>query len=125
MGVDPGLVRTGIAIAINGVSLPFKVVKTSELVKELKKIASEKKIRKIVMGNGGDYETRCLVSALKKQLSGSFPDVEVILFNEEFTTLFASRLFPPPFRKNIDAVSASIILSDFLKYQQITSRKQK
>ncbi len=129
LGIDYGLVRTGIAITddMQIIASPLETVATKELQTYLKKMVTDKKIVAIVIGEAkrlNGESSPITESQLKFAASVTrlFPHIPVHRVNEMFTSKMASQsLLASGMKKsdrqkkeNIDMVSAAIILQSFL-----------
>ncbi|MFA5573897.1 MAG: Holliday junction resolvase RuvX [Brumimicrobium sp.] len=129
IGIDFGLKRTGIAITDenNIIASGLTTVLSSELMTFLKKIVVEKNVGKIVLGepkrlNMEDSHTSENVRLFKEALTKEFPDIEIIMMDERFTSKLAMDALirggvPKKKRREkgiLDEVSATIILQSYL-----------
>lgn len=130
LSVDYGDVRTGIAVCdrMEILASPVCVINQSyepKLIKEIAKIAKEHKAELIVVGlpknmdgSEGERAEKCKAFALRlREETG----IEAVMQDERLTTVSAHRALSDnnvrgQKRKNIvDAVSAVMILEDFLR----------
>jgi|694.fasta_scaffold49978_3 putative Holliday junction resolvase len=129
LGIDFGLVRTGIAITdeMQIIASPLEAVPTKDLQTYLKKMIPEKKIVAIVIGEAkrlNGESSPITESQLKfaAQVERLFPHIPIHRVNEMFTSKMATQsLVVSGMKKserqkkeNIDMVSAAIILQSFL-----------
>jgi putative Holliday junction resolvase len=130
LALDFGLKRTGIAITdeLNIIASGYTTVDSKELILFLKKTISEKNVDTIVLGepkrlNGEASHITANVHLLFDVLKKEFPIVEVILYDERFTSKMASKaIFDSGISKTkrankelIDEVSATILLQSFMQ----------
>lgn len=130
LALDFGLKRTGIAITdeLNIIASGYTTVDSKELILFLKKTISEKNVDTIVLGepkrlNGEASHITANVHLLFDVLKKEFPIVEVILYDERFTSKMASKaIFDSGISKSkrankelIDEVSATILLQSFMQ----------
>ena len=125
LSIDPGKYKCGLVFAETGEQKVYKaIVLKSEILEDyLIKLSSDEDISKIIIGNGTSS------ADIKKKLD--FMKKEIINFEEKNTTYRAKEryfeLFPISglkflipreifiFNKNLDAISALIILEDYCK----------
>lgn len=130
LAIDYGTKRSGLAatdplkIIANGLT----TVPTGELLDFLKDYIAEEEVEKIVIGepkmaDGGDTKLTPLIKGLIKKLHKLFPTIEVVLFDERYTSKRAEETIrmvvkSKKKRRNkalIDTVSATIILQDYMQ----------
>ena len=133
ISIDPGKSKCGLVLAdINKKKICEAIVLKSELLEDyVKKLNTVEKISKIIIGNGTtSKETKEKLNFFKK---------EIITFEEKNTTYRAKKryfeLFPIKglkflipreifiLNKNLDAISALIILEDYCKTQFTLNQK--
>lgn len=129
VGIDFGLVRTGIAISDTNqiISSPLQTIKSKDLISFLKKLNLENPFDTIVIGfpkqlNGQDSHITENVKILKDHLSLEFKKVKIMHIDERFTSKMASRIvYQAGLKKKqsknkelVDQISASIILQDYI-----------
>lgn len=140
LGIDYGSKRTGIAISdpMGIIAQPQEVIQYSdseELVARVGTLVSEKDIRKIVVGipktlSNGESEMTKTVSAFVKDLQSSYPDIEIITWDERLTSMQADRvLIEAGVRREkrktrIDSLAASIMLQSYLDFLQQTKSEK-
>lgn len=129
LGIDYGTKRTGIAvtdplqIAVHGID----TIPTSELFDFLTTYLSQEEVEKIVVGepidlDGSPTQIAHLVVGFVRKLRKQFPDIEVVLHDERFTSAEAKRvILQSGTRKKkrrdkglVDKISAVLILQDYL-----------
>ena len=132
LGIDPGKSKCGLVLAqINEKKVYEATVLNSELLEDyIKKLNNVEDISKIIIGDGTtSKETKEKLNFLKK---------EIITFEEKNTTYRAKKryfeLFPITglkfliprevfiLNKNLDAISALIILEDYFKIKFILNQ---
>ena len=135
MSIDYGDMRTGVAVcdALEMLASPVTVIKESyepKLIEKIKAVISEKKPSLIVVGkpknmdgSEGFRAQKCTLFADKlRQETG----VSTVMWDERLTTVSAHKALNETNtrgkdRKNvIDAVSAVMILEDFLRHRKNT-----
>lgn len=132
LALDFGLKRTGIAITdeLNIIASGLKTVESKVLMQELKKIIPEKKITTLVLGepkrlNNEDSHITQNVYLLKEALVKEFPSVNIVLYDERFTSKMAFQSMidgglSKKQRQNkalIDEISATILLQSYMQAQ--------
>lgn len=131
LAIDYGRKRTGVAVTdiLQIVPGGIGTIQTSKLTDFLKEYISKENVDKIVVGypkrmDFSDSETMSLIRPLVKRLQALFPDIEIILFDERFTTKIAQMAvlesgIKKEKRRNskglLDEISAVIILRDYLE----------
>ncbi len=125
LAVDYGTKRVGLAVGdeVLKVVSPKGVISSKEAVEKIKEIVKEGKIKKIVVGypltpTGKEGPRAKLVKKFAQNLKRELPEVEIILWDERWTTDEAMRRLeglPPRKKKELrDVVSAMIILEEYL-----------
>ena len=92
IGIDFGLKRTGFAITDDSgiIASPLETIDSRDLPSYLKKIIETKKIKLIVIGfplsmDGSDTDITENVRQFEKFVKGSYPALEVVLYDERLT----------------------------------------
>ncbi len=133
MSVDLGKARTGIAASDESESFAFpKTVITEynsdKLVTKICETAKQLNAGLIVVGNpknmdgtSGEKSAECSETAQKiADLSG----IETVLYDERCTTVIAHRTMSDngkktkKHKKTVDAIAATVILEDYLKFRK-------
>jgi putative Holliday junction resolvase len=129
LALDFGLKRTGLAITDenNIIASGLKTLDSKVLMTELRQIVSDKNIGVIVLGepkrlNNSPTHITENVHILFEVLKKEFPLLDVILYDERFTSKMASHAISlSGMRKSkkqdkglIDEVSATILLQDYM-----------
>tara|TARA_B100001996_G_scaffold372881_1_gene349745 strand:- start:275 stop:688 length:414 start_codon:yes stop_codon:yes gene_type:complete len=129
LAIDYGLKRTGIAYSdeIIPIAHPLKTVQTHLLWDFLNKYFSENTVQTIVLGmpkklDGSSTDSTPHVKGFKKKLSKEFPQKNIIMIDERFTskiarqTIFLSGISKKKKKDKgiVDEVAAVIILQDYL-----------
>ena len=132
LGLDYGEKTIGLAISHNGrVATGIKTLRRKDAValrpclKELKIILREYEIKDIVLGfpknlNGEDSQRCADTLAFKEKLNRYFKNINVILWDERFSTLAVSRTFEGKrvnYKKNVDTMAAVYILQGYLDHK--------
>ena len=129
IGIDYGLKRIGLAYAETPLFIahPLATIRNNELFSYLTDYNKNKTIKKIIIGepkslDGTSTDITEIVHQLKKKLENNFPKIDVVLYDERFTSKIAmqSMIIGGVKKKerrkkgNIDEISAVIILQDYL-----------
>lgn len=130
LALDFGLKRTGIAITdeMNIIASGLKTIDSKTLMDELKIIISKNKVTTIVLGepkrlDGSDSHITENVRLLFEHLKKSFPLIEVVKYDERFTSKMASQSIAmmglskskKQDKSLIDEVSATILLQSYMQ----------
>jgi len=133
LALDFGLKRTGLAITdeYNIIASGLKTLDSKFLITELRQIVSDKNIGVIVLGepkrlNNSPTHITENVHILFEVLKKEFPLLDVILYDERFTSKMASHAISlsgmSKSKKQdkglIDEVSATILLQDYMSSTQ-------
>lgn len=124
LAVDYGTKRVGLAIGDENLKIisPKGVIKAEKAVDEIKRIVSESGIGKVVIGfpltpSGKEGQRAKLVKNFYEKLKRELPDVDIILWDERWTTQEALRrlegLSPKKKRELKDVISAMVILEEY------------
>lgn len=134
LAIDYGLRRTGIAVSdpLQIIAGALQTVPTCELMDFLKKYVSQNDVEKIVVGkpsrmNGVPSETFKYIETLVCKLRKEFAPVEVVYYDERFTSVLAHKAMidggvKKHDRQNkalVDKISAAIILQDYMNSKKI------
>lgn len=137
MAIDYGRVRVGIAISdpLNIFAQPLTTIKPTEIIDFIKNYEKKEKINTIVLGfsknsNNSPTDTTNDILILYENLKKIFPHIKIVLFDERFTTTLAQRYLIASGKKkkerqnkaNLDKISASILLNDYLNYLKNTNQ---
>ncbi len=129
LAIDFGLKRTGLAITDERciIASGLDTVDSTKLMEVLETIVRKEEVTTIVVGeprrlNGEDTHITQNVYLLKEALQKKFPGVEVLLFDERFTSkmAFQTMVYGGLKKKQrqqkglIDKVSATILLQSYL-----------
>lgn len=115
--------KVGIAIEINKIAIPKKIVSRINLIRELKKFFEENNNYKIIVVwlpydlYGKDKRQLDKTKKYIEKLKIIFPGKEIVGEDERFTTFEAKNinLLKQNKKTEIDDISASLILESFLK----------
>ncbi len=129
LAIDYGTRRTGIAVSDPQqlIAGGLATVETHELERFLSQYIAREEVSVIVIGkpmrmNGAPSETMRYIQPLTARLRRNFPGVEVVLYDERFTSVIAHRaMLDGGLRKMarrdralVDKISATIILEDYM-----------
>jgi putative holliday junction resolvase len=130
LAIDYGLKRTGIAVTdpMQMISSGLTTVLTASLFEFLDGYIAKEKPEKMVVGlprqmNGTPSESAPHVEKFVKQAINRYPQLEIVFFDERFTSKMASQaMFDAGLKKKdrqnkalIDTVSATIILQSYME----------
>jgi putative Holliday junction resolvase len=130
LALDFGLKRTGIAITdeLNIIASGLKTIDSKSLMDELKLLISKNNISTIVLGepkrlDGSDSHITENVRLLFDHLKKSFPLVQIVKYDERFTSKMASQSIAmmglskskKQDKSLIDEVSATILLQSYMQ----------
>ena len=134
LAIDYGTRRTGIAVSdpLQIIAGALQTVPTAELAKFLRQYISENDVEKIVLGkptqmNGSPSETFKYIEPLAGRLRKEFPNVEIVLWDERFTSVMAHRaMIDGGLKKQdrrdkalVDRISAAIILQSYMDSKKL------
>lgn len=129
LGIDYGRKRSGIAVTdpLQIVAGGLGTVPTHTLLDWIKAYVAREPVERIVVGqptqlNGAPSESMRYINPFLKQLSRALPMVEVVLYDERFTSTIAHRaMIDGGMKKSdrrdksrVDTIAAAIILNDYL-----------
>ena len=130
LAIDYGLKRTGLAFAEKPLYIahPLETIPSNNLSSYLEKYIVDHRVDTIVIGlpkklNNTQTDATSHVNTFKNKLSKKYPQIEVIFFDERFSSTLAKKaLVEGNFKKsarrkkeNVDVIAATIILQDYLK----------
>ncbi len=128
IGIDYGKKRIGIAISDihQKIAFPLKTVEKNRTIEILKKIIESEKVASIVVGvpvnlDGSNTDATEMCFKFHLKLKKEFPKISHYIADERLTSKLAKRFLNKcnkkkqrGNKKNIDKISASIILENFL-----------
>ena len=129
LSIDYGTKRTGLAVTdpLRIIASALTTVETKELEKYLADYFSKNEVDVIVLGkpsqmNGQPSETMRYIEPLAGRLRHAYPDKEVVLYDERFTSVMAHRTMLDSgigkmARRDkalVDRISATIILQSYM-----------
>ena len=130
MAIDYGTKRTGLAVTdpLRIIAGALETVETKQLEKFLADYFSKNDVDIIVLGrpsqmNGQPSETMRFIEPLAGRLRHAYPDKEIVLYDERFTSVIAQRAILDSgigkmARRDkalVDRVSATIILQSYME----------
>lgn len=130
IAIDYGTKRTGLAVTdpLRIIANALATVETKQLEKWLADYFSKNDVDIIVLGkpsqmNGQPSETMRFIEPLATRLRRAYPDKEVVLYDERFTSVMAHRAMLESgigkmARRDkalVDRISATIILQSFME----------
>ena len=130
LAIDYGLKRTGLAVSdpLRIIAGALDTVATHTLMEYLKQYLSKNDVSTIVVGqpkqtNGEMSESWRAIEPFVSRLRKEFPKVEVVLYDERFTSVLAHRTMLESgigrmARRDkalVDRISATIILQDYMQ----------
>lgn len=130
LAIDYGTKRTGIAVSdpLQIIGSGLETVPTSELMAFLKKYLVEEEVETIVVGepmypDGNPAQIAPLVKGFVNQLRKAFPEVEIAMQDERYTSEEAKEVILKSGARQkkrrdkslVDRVSAAIILQAFME----------
>jgi len=133
LSIDYGRKRTGLAVTdpLQIIATPLETIRTHTLLTYLNDYFSREPVDEIILGfpqklDNSDTDVTAEVRSLHKKLQQKFPNKEIHLHDEKFTskmafdTMLAAGLKKKERRKkeNVDKVSATIILQSYLEMKK-------
>lgn len=130
LAIDYGTRRTGIAVSdpLRIIAGALTTVETRQLEKFLADYFSKNDVDTIVLGkpvqmNGSPSETMRYIEPLAARLRRTYPDKDVVLYDERFTSVMAHRAMIESgmgrmARRDkavVDRISAAIILQSYME----------
>ena len=129
IAIDYGTKRTGLAVTdpLGIIASPLETVDTKQLERYLADYFSREEVSTIVVGhprqmNGEPSETMRFIQPLMGRLRHAYPDKQVVLYDERFTSVLAHRTMlesgiGKQARRDkalVDRISATIILQSYM-----------
>ena len=134
LAIDYGTKRTGLAVTdpLRIIASALTTVETKQLEKYLADYFSKNDVDIIVLGkptqmNGAPSETMRFIEPLAGRLRHAYPDKQVVLYDERFTSVLAHRTMlesgiGKQARRDkalVDRISATIILQSYMDSVQM------
>ena len=121
LSIDYGEKRVGLAVGDTElkIAVPKGVLKNDRRIFErIKSVVEDSRVGRIVVGlpltpSGKEGQRAKEVRSFVKKLREHLPDVEILLWDERYTTQEALRRLGRP-GKDLDAVAAQVILEEYL-----------
>lgn len=109
--------RVGIAISVQNIAIPHKIVERHLIIDEIKKMIKERNISTIILWDPMNMDwslsqTSMKVREFQNTLSSLFPDLKIILVDERLSSFEASFVNDKIWEK--DDIAASLILASYL-----------
>ena len=129
LAIDFGVKRTGLAVSdpLRIIAGALETVDTKQLESYIKQYCSQNDVSTIVVGkpsqmNGAPSETMRYIEPLVGRLRHAYPDKEVVLYDERYTSVLAQRTIRESgigkmARRDkalVDKVAATIILQSYM-----------
>lgn len=130
LAIDFGVKRTGLAVSdpLRIIAGALETVDTKQLESYIKQYCSQNDVSTIVVGkpsqmNGAPSETMRYIEPLVGRLRHAYPDKEVVLYDERYTSILAQRTIRESgigkmARRDkalVDKVAATIILQSYME----------
>ena len=88
IAIDPGTKKCGYAVVDSNLSvLQKEVISTEKIAKTIQDSLNIYKLNEIILGNGTNYKQ------IEKKLREHFPQLKIILIEEDFSTLEARKKY--------------------------------
>ena len=88
IAIDPGTKKCGYAVVDSNLNvLQREVISTEKIAKNIEDSLNIYKINRIILGNGTNYKQ------IEKKLREHFPQLKIILIEEDFSTLEARKKY--------------------------------
>ena len=139
MGIDYGSARVGVAVSdpLCVFASPLETVPSAKIIDYLQKYSKTETITRFVVGyplnlNGAPAQAAADVDRFLKTLKKAFPDVQISLEDERFTSVLAHRAMIDGGMKksvrrdkaSVDKISAAIILQSYLDKQNASAKTE-
>ena len=136
VGIDYGSARVGVAVSdpLCIFASPLETVPSAKIIDYLQKYSKTETITRFVVGyplnlNGAPAQAAADVERFLKSLRKAFPDIQVSLEDERFTSVLAHRAMIDGGMKksvrrdkaSVDKISAAIILQSYLDKQNASA----
>lgn len=130
LAIDYGVKRTGLAVSdpLRIIAGALETVATKDLERFIAQYCEQNTVTTIVVGkpsqmNGEPSETMKYITPLVARLKKSYPDKEIVLYDERFTSVIAQRTILESgigkmARRDkaiVDRVAATIILQSYME----------
>ena len=98
LAIDYGLKRTGLAFAIYPILIahPYKTVPTNKLQSYLEEYIKANTVKTILIGlplkmNQNNTDVTSVINGYKLKLIQKYPEINVVMYDERFSSLIAKR----------------------------------
>lgn len=130
LAIDYGRRRTGLAVTdiLRITANPLSTVDTRELMDFLRAYINKEKVDVVVVGhptqmNGEESESMNYIRPFMGNFRKAFPDIELVMYDERFTSVLAHRAMIDGGMKKkqrqdkavVDKIAATIILEGYLE----------
>lgn len=130
LAIDYGRRRTGLAVTdvLRITANPLVTIETNQLMDWLRAYIYKEKVEVVVIGhptqmNGQESESMNYIRPFMGNFRKQFPDVELVMYDERFTSVLAHRAMIDGGMKKkqrqdkaiVDKIAATIILEDYLQ----------
>lgn len=122
--IDYWTKKSWLAININNIAIPLKIIETSKLINELKNLIPERKITSIIFWKALNVDWTTSLHAKRTRsfsniVKNTFPEVKIIFHDERFSSFEAEsslrNIGETKFdAKKLDDIAATIILQSYL-----------
>ncbi|TAG50666.1 MAG: Holliday junction resolvase RuvX [Cytophagales bacterium] len=134
LALDMGTKRTGIAVtdSLKLIANSLTTIDSKNIILFLTDYFSKETVETLVIGmpvdlNGRNTDSTNFVKTYAKKISIAFPDLKIEFYDERFTSKMALQTLvsagtTKKFRRdkgNIDKISANIILSDWMQFNNL------
>ena len=131
LAIDYGSKRVGLAVTdpLKIIASSLEALHSKDLIEFLKKYVQKEKVDIIVVGEPKTLmnvksDSARFIDPFVKHLERTFPDVEVVRYDERFTSVIAQQAMllggmkkkDRKVKQNVDKISATIILQDYLEF---------
>ena len=129
LAIDYGTKRTGLAVSdpLRIIAGALETIETSSLERYIADYCAKNEVDTIVLGkpsqmNGTPSETMRFIEPLARRLRDRYPDKEVVLYDERFTSVIAQRTIRESGlgrmarrdKSLVDKVAATVILQSYM-----------
>lgn len=133
MGIDYGTKRTGVAVTdpLQIIASGLETVATREIFAFLENYLREEEVETVVVGeplhpDGQPTQIAHLIKGFVRKLRKQYPDLEVVLFDESYTSVQAKEIILASGTKKkarrekslVDKLSAALILEAYMKEER-------
>jgi len=131
LAIDYGSKRVGLAVTdpLRIIASSLEALHSKDLIEFLKKYMQKEKVDIIVVGEPKTLmnvksDSARFIDPFVKHLERTFPEVEVVRYDERFTSVIAQQTMllggmkkkDRKIKQNVDKISATIILQDYMEF---------